>query len=104
MTALNKKSPALVSREATYAFEKLSKAALIDLCADLLRRMHGEGIDDVELLTHLGEAFTPVAAYRGDKVPNFCHERERCIEFSRRYEEQQRAYAEQQKSLVGNAT
>lgn len=56
---------------ARVAFSSLSKDALADLVADLLRRNAGrEDLDGEDLASALVEAFRPVAAVRGDRVPN----------------------------------
>lgn len=51
--------------------DSLSKFALADLVVDLLRRKAGaEDLDGVELAREIASAFRPVAAIRGDRVPN----------------------------------
>ena len=56
---------------ARLALNSLSKFALADLVVDLLRRNAGdEHLDGEPLAQALVEAFEPVAAVRGDRVPN----------------------------------
>lgn len=49
------------------AFVELSKAALFDLCVDLVRRVEGDETLDGELLLHaLRDAYEPIRAMRRD--------------------------------------
>ncbi len=56
---------------ARVTLDKLSKFALADLVTDLLRQNAGdENLDGIELARAVAAAFSPVAAARGDRVPN----------------------------------
>ena len=71
MAGIGKKVPVLVSERVARVFDKLSKAALIDLCAYLIRRAEGADIGDWELVEKLGhEYLPPVLRERGDRGPN----------------------------------
>lgn len=72
MAHLKNKSPKLVTPRVANNFDQLSKAALIDLCADLLYRAEGENISDDELLAKLtSDYLPPVLNVRGDRMPKF---------------------------------
>ncbi len=70
MSGLGKKSAAFVDGDARTLLDSVSKAALIDLVVDLLRRNAGdETLSGDDLAAAFTEAFEPVAVVRGDKVP-----------------------------------
>jgi hypothetical protein len=71
MAGLNKKRPVFASPYLQKAMEKLSKACLMDLCIDLLRRCVDDGADSSEgdLLLALVEEYLPVVLqHRGDRL------------------------------------
>ena len=57
-----------MSRVACATIESVSKHALADLVIDLLRRQHGEALDGEALALAFTEAFSPIAAARGDRA------------------------------------
>jgi hypothetical protein len=66
--AINKKAIQTTDRLAAHVIDSLSKAALGDLVADLLRRAAGdESLDGADLADAVAEAFKPIAFRRGDK-------------------------------------
>lgn len=65
-----KKRAATVNALALYNINAASKAALVDLVADLLRRNAGnEELDGEALAAAFVEAMEPVAMLRGDPAP-----------------------------------
>lgn len=86
--ALNKKPPALAGFLEYYYLDQLSKAALIDLAVEMMRRQHGadetEGVI-VDLLEK--EYLPPVLRLRKDKMPNMAN----AISHAKRREQQRTA-------------
>ncbi len=67
---LDAKRPVLASPALWGPLAKLSKAALIDLVVDMLRRMEGADEDEAVLLRALAtEYLPPVMRERGDRPP-----------------------------------
>lgn len=62
----------VADRVAYWTIDSVSKAALADFVVDLLRveGCGGEACDGMELARLFCERFGPVAAARGDRVPN----------------------------------
>jgi hypothetical protein len=63
------KQSRLTSTVLGYGLETLSKAALIDLVADLARRELGEDKSDWELASYIEKQHEPVARVRGSARP-----------------------------------
>lgn len=62
------KKPAIYNDTARFWLERLSKAALVDCCIDLLRTS-GESVDEQVSVADAANRLRPVLAMRGDKEP-----------------------------------
>jgi hypothetical protein len=65
---MSKKGYALASPKLASYLDELSKAALIDLVADMLMKQEGGDATDSRLLAAAWEAIHPVAVVRQDRV------------------------------------
>lgn len=85
---LNAEPPAQASIPLAYAMDKLSKAALIDLALDFVRRAHGADMTDEQVMDELVSTYLPsVCRERGDKVPKLHFAYGKCLKASQPYRE-----------------
>lgn len=68
MAGLGKKYPVMMSKRLAAVLDKLSKAALADLCIDLIRRMEGADAEEWTLAKAIDQTYLPpvVSARRQD--------------------------------------
>ncbi len=73
--AINKKPPVMCSHNFAQAMDTLTKACLVDLCIDLVRRMEGANETEWKLLYAIETEYLPaVIRARGSRATNLVDE------------------------------